>query len=54
MIEDQDNRNRLAKLLRFYSSKSEDNMTSLDEYVSRMKEGQKQIFYMAADNVQVS
>jgi hypothetical protein len=46
IIEDQDNRNRLAKLLRFHSSKSEDTMSSLEQYVSRMKEGQKGIFYM--------
>lgn len=53
VIEDTENRERLSKLLRFYSSKSEDNLTSLEEYVKRMKEGQKQIYYMAADNVQV-
>lgn len=53
VIEDTENRERLSKLLRFHSSKSEDDMTSLQDYVSRMKEGQTQIFYMAADNVQV-
>jgi len=54
IIEDQDNRNRLAKLLRFHSSKSEETMTSLEQYVSRMKEGQKGIFYMAADSMDVA
>eukprot|EP00197_Chlamydomonas_leiostraca_P015628 CAMPEP_0202868906 /NCGR_PEP_ID=MMETSP1391-20130828/11327_1 /ASSEMBLY_ACC=CAM_ASM_000867 /TAXON_ID=1034604 /ORGANISM="Chlamydomonas leiostraca, Strain SAG 11-49" /LENGTH=770 /DNA_ID=CAMNT_0049549131 /DNA_START=140 /DNA_END=2452 /DNA_ORIENTATION=+ len=54
VIEDTENRERLSKLLRFYSSKAEDTMTSLDEYVGRMREGQKQIFYMAADNVQAA
>jgi HSP90 family molecular chaperone len=53
VIEDTENRDKLAKLLRFYSSKSEEQLTSLDAYVSRMKEGQKAIYYMAADNVQV-
>ena len=48
IIEDQDNRTRLAKLLRFHSSKSEDTMTSLEQYVSRMKEGQKGVFYMVS------
>lgn len=54
VIEDTENRDKLAKLLRFYSSKAEEQLTSLDAYVSRMKEGQKSIYYMAADNVQVS
>lgn len=54
VIEDQENRNRLAKLLRFYSSKSEEEMSSLEQYVSRMKSGQKGIYYMAADTVEVA
>ncbi|KAF5832490.1 Hsp90 protein-domain-containing protein [Dunaliella salina] len=47
IVEDATNRNRMAKLLRFHTSKSLDKLTSLDEYVSRMKEGQKQIYYLA-------
>lgn len=47
VIEDQENRERLSKLLRFYSSKCEgDNLVGLEEYVGRMKEGQKGIYYM--------
>lgn len=53
VIEDTENRERLSKLLRFYSSKSEEQLTSLGQYVSRMKEGQKSLYYMAADSVQV-
>ena len=53
-IEDADNRPRLAKLLRFFSSKSGDAMTSLDEYVGRMKDGQKGIYYMAADSLEAA
>ncbi|KAG2435339.1 hypothetical protein HXX76_007412 [Chlamydomonas incerta] len=47
IIEDTTNRNRLAKLLRFQTSKSGDKLTTLDEYIGRMKEGQKSIYYLA-------
>ena len=47
IIDDSSNRSRLAKLLRFYSSESPDEITSLEEYVERMKEGQKSIYYLA-------
>ncbi|KAM1387866.1 hypothetical protein ACFX2I_016057 [Malus domestica] len=46
IIEDAANRNRLAKLLRFESTKSDGKLTSLDPYISRMKSGQKDIFYI--------
>ncbi|GAB4852545.1 Heat shock protein 90 [Ancistrocladus abbreviatus] len=46
IIEDAANRNRLAKLLRFETSKSDGKLTSLDQYISRMKSGQKDIFYI--------
>ncbi|KAL4309663.1 hypothetical protein GQ457_01G009100 [Hibiscus cannabinus] len=44
IIEDASNRNRLAKLLRF--ERSDGKLTSLDKYISRMKSGQKEIFYI--------
>ncbi|XP_039026850.1 endoplasmin homolog isoform X2 [Hibiscus syriacus] len=46
IIEDASNRNRLSKLLRFESTKSDGKLTSLDKYISRMKSGQKDIFYI--------
>eukprot|EP00268_Persea_americana_P025143 TRINITY_DN244_c0_g1_i11.p1 TRINITY_DN244_c0_g1~~TRINITY_DN244_c0_g1_i11.p1 ORF type:complete len:589 (+),score=158.56 TRINITY_DN244_c0_g1_i11:69-1835(+) len=44
IIEDAANRNRLAKLLRFESTKSGGKLASLEQYISRMKPGQKDIF----------
>jgi HSP90 family molecular chaperone len=43
-------RARLAKLVRFHSSKSPANLTSLDGYVSRMQPGQKSIYWIAGMN----
>lgn len=37
VIEDSSNRSKLAKLLRFYSTHDPEELTSLDEYISRMK-----------------
>ncbi|KAL3592985.1 hypothetical protein D5086_011625 [Populus alba] len=50
IIEDSVNRNRLAKLLRFETTKSDGKLTSLDQYISRMKSGQKDIFYITGPN----
>ncbi|KAL9251299.1 Heat shock protein 90-6, mitochondrial-like protein [Drosera capensis] len=50
-IEDKENHKRLGPLLRFFSSQSEDQMISLDEYVENMKPEQKHIYYIAADSV---
>ena len=44
---DHSNRTRLAKLLQFQSSHHPSDMTSLDQYVERMKEKQGKIYFMA-------
>uniref|UniRef100_A0A2P2KL09 Heat shock protein 83 isoform X2 n=2 Tax=Rhizophora mucronata TaxID=61149 RepID=A0A2P2KL09_RHIMU len=50
-IEDRENHKRIAPLLRFFSSQSEEEMISLDEYVENMKPEQKDIYYIASDSV---
>lgn len=50
--EDYANREKIAKLLRFASTQtdSEEQNVSLDDYISRMQEGQDKIYYVAADS----
>ena len=51
VVEDDRNREQIAKLLRFASTHDtgDAQAVSLDDYVSRMKEGQKGIYYITAD-----
>ena len=51
--EDDGNRNRLAKLLRFNTWKSPANLTSLDAYVKDVGDEVKYIYYMSGDSVEV-
>merc|ERR1719454_2294256 len=49
LVEDLDYKDELKRFVRFWSSKSGDNQTSLDEYVGRMKEGQDKIYFVTGE-----
>merc|ERR1711966_332854 len=48
--EDTTNRKKLADLLRFHTSKSGEDQISFKDYIQRMKEGQKDIFYITGES----
>ena len=53
IIEDVKNRDKIASLLRFPSTNSDDlSMVSLEEYISRMPSEQEEIFFIAGDSKQ--
>eukprot|EP00958_Prasinococcus_capsulatus_P003433 scaffold310_cov302-Prasinococcus_capsulatus_cf.AAC.5 len=54
LIEDQENRDKLAKLCRFYSSKSGDKLISLSDYVANMPESQSSIYFLAAESKELA
>jgi len=48
--EDSTNRKKLAEYLRYYTSNSTEEMCSLKDYASRMKEGQKSIYFITGES----
>merc|ERR1712076_332912 len=51
--EDDSNRSKLSKLLRFITTKSEGKQISLDKYLDRMQESQESIYYMSGDSMDI-
>lgn len=49
--EDQSNQEKIAKLLRYATSTDDNVSTSFAEYKARMKDGQKAIYYLTAENL---
>merc|ERR1711943_71778 len=48
--EDSANREKLAELIRYHSTKSGEEMVSLREYIDNMKEGQKDIYFITGES----
>merc|ERR1712164_125653 len=51
--EDDSNRSKISKLLRFVSTKSEEKDISLDKYLDRMQESQESIYYMSGESLDI-
>merc|ERR1712100_826136 len=51
--EDDSNRSKISKLLRFKTTKSEDKDISLDKYLDRMAESQESIYYMSGESLDI-
>jgi len=51
VMEDRANKSKLAKLLRYKSSKSDGKYVSLDDYVSQMPSWQSDVYYIAAESL---
>merc|ERR1711871_1080489 len=51
--EDDANRSKIAKLLRFTTTKSEGKEISLDKYVSNMQENQESIFFASGEDLEI-
>merc|ERR1712147_543889 len=51
--EDDSNRSKISKLMRFKTTKSEDKDISLDKYLDRMAESQESIYYMSGESLDI-
>merc|ERR1712167_74255 len=49
--DDDSNRSKISKLLRFFTTKCDDKEVSLDKYLDRMQETQESIYYMSGDSL---
>merc|ERR1711896_85411 len=49
--DDDSNRSKISKLLRFFTTKSDDKEISLDKYLDRMQETQESIYHMSGDSL---
>eukprot|EP00922_Rhytidocystis_sp_ex-Travisia-forbesii_P014960 GHVS01022373.1.p1 GENE.GHVS01022373.1~~GHVS01022373.1.p1 ORF type:complete len:1080 (+),score=259.54 GHVS01022373.1:40-3279(+) len=54
VVEDKDHLEQLASLIEFWSTNSTEEETGLDDYIARMPESQKAIYYVAADTRQAA
>jgi len=54
MIEDDENKDELAKLVRVWTSKSQNELISLSTYVKRMKTNQTKIYYVTGDGKEIA
>ncbi len=50
VIEDAQNKSKLAKLLRFYSTRSPKELISLDDYIQNKKENQENIYFISGED----
>merc|ERR1712164_38018 len=51
--DDDSNRSKISKLLRFFTTKSDDKEISLDKYLDRMQESQESIYYMSGESLDI-
>merc|ERR1712203_1074644 len=53
VVQDRKNKSKLAKLLRYQTSKSNGKQVSFESYVDRMKDDQKEIYYITGESIDI-